>query len=118
MQVLAPRSRLGQMTTRPNCTNLEVKFSQPGWRNWQTQRTQNPPVLSTLGVRFPLPAPALLGSIGYGRYLVLPLVFRDTFQGRKGSPMNRRVPGRHGPSLSSGPCRDSVGCAELTCEPT
>src|SRR5690348_5186073 len=31
---------------------------QPGWRNWQTQRTQNPPVLSTLGVRLPLPAPA------------------------------------------------------------
>jgi hypothetical protein len=31
----------------------------PGWRNWQTQRTQNPPVLSTLGVRLPLPAPAL-----------------------------------------------------------
>jgi hypothetical protein len=30
----------------------------PGWRNWQTQRTQNPPVLSTLGVRFPLPAPS------------------------------------------------------------
>jgi hypothetical protein len=29
----------------------------PGWRNWQTQRTQNPPVLSTLGVRLPLPAP-------------------------------------------------------------
>jgi hypothetical protein len=31
---------------------------EPGWRNWQTQRTQNPPVLSTLGVRLPLPAPA------------------------------------------------------------
>jgi hypothetical protein len=29
----------------------------PGWRNWQTQRTQNPPVLSTLGVQLPLPAP-------------------------------------------------------------
>ena len=29
----------------------------PGWRNWQTQRTQNPPVLGTLGVRLPLPAP-------------------------------------------------------------
>jgi len=26
--------------------------------NCQTQRTQNPPVLSTLGVRLPLPAPA------------------------------------------------------------
>ena len=33
----------------------------PGWRNWQTQRTQNPPVLSTLGVRLPLPAPANSG---------------------------------------------------------
>ena len=31
---------------------------EPGWRNWQTQRTQNPPVLGTLGVRLPLPAPA------------------------------------------------------------
>ena len=30
---------------------------EPGWRNWQTQRTQNPPVLGTLGVRLPLPAP-------------------------------------------------------------
>src|SRR5262249_11484606 len=29
----------------------------PGWRNWQTQRTQNPPVLGTLGVQLPLPAP-------------------------------------------------------------
>src|SRR5579864_878318 len=41
--------------------NLElVKFPplEPGWRNWQTQRTQNPPVLSTLGVQLPLPAPA------------------------------------------------------------
>ncbi len=35
----------------------------PGWRNWQTQRTQNPPVLGTLGVRFPLPAPALFVSV-------------------------------------------------------
>ena len=42
--------------------NLElVEFPplEPGWRNWQTQRTQNPPVLSTLGVQLPLPAPAL-----------------------------------------------------------
>src|SRR5579864_1477028 len=34
----------------------------PGWRNWQTQRTQNPPVLSTLGVRLPLPAPICLAT--------------------------------------------------------
>ena len=34
----------------------------PGWRNWQTQRTQNPPVLSTLGVRLPLPAPARINE--------------------------------------------------------
>jgi hypothetical protein len=34
----------------------------PGWRNWQTQRTQNPPVLSTLGVRLPLPAPAQINE--------------------------------------------------------
>jgi hypothetical protein len=31
----------------------------PGWRNWQTQRTQNPPTLAVMGVRPPLPAPAL-----------------------------------------------------------
>jgi hypothetical protein len=29
----------------------------PGWRNWQTQRTQNPPALAVMGVRPPLPAP-------------------------------------------------------------
>ncbi len=29
----------------------------PGWRNWQTQRTQNPPTLAVMGVRPPLPAP-------------------------------------------------------------
>ena len=40
----------------------EIHPDKPGWRNWQTQRTQNPPVLSTLGVRFPLPAPALPAS--------------------------------------------------------
>ena len=31
----------------------------PGWRNWQTQRTQNPPVLGTLQVRFLFPAPEI-----------------------------------------------------------
>ena len=30
----------------------------PGWRNWQTQRTQNPPALAVMGVRPPLPAPS------------------------------------------------------------
>jgi hypothetical protein len=29
---------------------------EPGWRNWQTQRTQNPPVLSTWGAALPTPA--------------------------------------------------------------
>ena len=43
-------------------SSIKLVFSsraclKPGWRNWQTQRTQNPPVLSTLGVRLPLPAP-------------------------------------------------------------
>ena len=45
---------------RNSSINLTVSISygpSPGWRNWQTQRTQNPPVLGTLGVRFPLPAP-------------------------------------------------------------
>jgi hypothetical protein len=49
-----------QMTKASRSTRLKnpVVSSQPGWRNWQTQRTQNPPVLGTLGVRLPLPAPA------------------------------------------------------------
>ena len=29
----------------------------PGWRNWQTQQTQNLPALVVMGVRPPLPAP-------------------------------------------------------------
>jgi hypothetical protein len=48
-----------QMTKASLSTRLKnqrLPFK-PGWRNWQTQRTQNPPVLSTLGVRLPLPAP-------------------------------------------------------------
>jgi hypothetical protein len=43
----------------------------PGWRNWQTQRTQNPPVLGTLGVRLPLPAPHFPRTIvnrGFSRW--------------------------------------------------
>jgi hypothetical protein len=36
---------------------LSTTYCSPGWRNWQTQRTQNPPVLSTMGVQLPLPAP-------------------------------------------------------------
>ena len=46
---------------RPLCDTSAVQAAagpfKPGWRNWQTQRTQNPPVLSTLGVQLPLPAP-------------------------------------------------------------
>ena len=30
----------------------------PGWRNWQTQRTQNPPGFGSWGFRLPLPAPS------------------------------------------------------------
>ena len=37
-----------------------------------------------VGVRFPLPAPATLVSTGYDRLPSTSLVFRDTFQGRKG----------------------------------
>src|SRR5437773_5477036 len=44
------------------CANLLFSPT-PGWRNWQTQRTQNPPVLSTLGVQLPLPAPSLNNSL-------------------------------------------------------
>jgi hypothetical protein len=52
--------KLEQMTKKSRSTILRNQglLSVPGWRNWQTQRTQNPPVLSTLGVRLPLPAPA------------------------------------------------------------
>ena len=47
------------MTKAKGSTRLKNQAlpSSPGWRNWQTQRTQNPPVLSTLGVQLPLPAP-------------------------------------------------------------
>ena len=48
LQSLKPSIKLGFSSTG---------YPEPGWRNWQTQRTQNPPVLSTLGVRLPLPAP-------------------------------------------------------------
>ena len=40
------------------CDTLEGELHpRPGWRNWQTQRTQNPPTLAVMGVRPPLPAP-------------------------------------------------------------
>src|SRR5581483_1798251 len=40
------------------CDTLEAdSHPRPGWRNWQTQRTQNPPTLAVMGVRPPLPAP-------------------------------------------------------------
>ena len=32
----------------------------PGWRNWQTQQTQNLPALVVMGVRPPLPAPDVI----------------------------------------------------------
>ena len=41
------------------CDTLNCPPIEPGWRNWQTQRTQNPPTLAVMGVRPPLPAPAL-----------------------------------------------------------
>ena len=41
-----------------NCLRNKHFHEVPGWRNWQTQRTQNPPVLGTLQVRFLFPAPA------------------------------------------------------------
>ena len=40
------------------CDTLKAEpHPKPGWRNWQTQRTQNPPTLAVMGVRPPLPAP-------------------------------------------------------------
>jgi hypothetical protein len=54
-------------------TGSKIKHFQevPGWRNWQTQRTQNPPVLGTLQVRFLFPAPALtswfFNNLAHGR---------------------------------------------------
>ena len=42
------------------CDTLEADpHPRPGWRNWQTQQTQNLPALVVMGVRPPLPAPAL-----------------------------------------------------------
>ena len=48
--------------SRVNLAEPTIYAPKPGWRNWQTQRTQNPPVLGTLGVRLPLPAPVLLSA--------------------------------------------------------
>src|SRR5215472_10927888 len=56
----------------------------PGWRNWQTQRTQNPPRFTPRGGSTPPPGTS---NFGFNRLRSLPstpLVFRDTFQGRKG----------------------------------
>src|SRR5713226_7821688 len=48
-------------------SSFKLDFSvRPGWRNWQTQRTQNPPVLSTLGVQLPLPAPTRKSRVRHG----------------------------------------------------
>jgi hypothetical protein len=41
------------------CDTFHGHQPEPGWRNWQTQRTQNPPTLAVMGVRPPLPAPYL-----------------------------------------------------------
>jgi hypothetical protein len=38
---------------------------EPGWRNWQTQQTQNLPALVVMGVRPPLPAPNLSNCCRY-----------------------------------------------------
>ena len=35
------------------CDTLRAGSPRPGWRNWQTQRTQNPPALAVMGVRPP-----------------------------------------------------------------
>jgi glutamyl/glutaminyl-tRNA synthetase len=43
-------------------TRQHTAILKPGWRNWQTQRTQNPPGLAPLGVRFPLPAPIVMSK--------------------------------------------------------
>ena len=45
------------MTVRYSPKHLTLNALMPGWRNWQTQRTQNPPTLAVMGVRPPLPAP-------------------------------------------------------------
>ena len=42
---------------RAGCVLADRIVQAPGWRNWQTQRTQNPPALAVMGVRPPLPAP-------------------------------------------------------------
>src|SRR5438105_9421216 len=44
-----------------------------------------------VGVQLPLPAPALLGSAGYGRYVVLPSISGYVPRAERNPPMNRRV---------------------------
>ena len=52
-------SHAGRLQSWKQSIRLTIALPpKPGWRNWQTQRTQNPPVLGTLGVQLPLPAPA------------------------------------------------------------
>ena len=40
-------------------TSFDKIWTVPKWRNWQTQRTQNPPGLAPLGVRLPPSAPLI-----------------------------------------------------------
>ena len=46
------QARLQSRTLSINLTSLLLN-SQPGWRNWQTQRTQNPPGFGPWGFDSP-----------------------------------------------------------------
>src|ERR1700739_1594063 len=50
---------LQSQNSQVNLIESTIYTPAPGWRNWQTQRTQNPPDHKSVGVQLPLPAPAL-----------------------------------------------------------
>ena len=39
--------------TEAACCNRSTQITRPGWRNWQTQRTQNPPEATPWGFDSP-----------------------------------------------------------------
>ena len=55
--VNAPQCTLGSVWRRPDavCDTTNLRNPKPGWRNWQTQRTQNPPRFTPRGGSTPPP---------------------------------------------------------------
>ena len=56
-QGVAGRARAGNFASTPPGRRLRSAARWPGWRNWQTQRTQNPSPSKGVWVRPPLRAP-------------------------------------------------------------